>query len=790
MRVRAFVVFVLVCAATGCSQTHVQSDTALGRVIVYRNGVAYFERSAVLEGDRLEMSVPDAQLDDFLKSLSVQDEATGAVAPVSYQANAGGTVDLRVRLPGPSPHRVRLSYVTEAPAWKPTYRVTLGSGNTIALQAWAIVDNTSGEDWNGVRLGVSSGSALSFRYDLRSVRNVARDRLEPQGLAALAPPTGGAPYGAAPASGLVASLDERALGLLEGEEQAASDPSGVLAKIVQAEARLDVALRQARQARDVVRTLCLNDKATQVTAVRKAFQQQASGISQAVATALLRRADQLSAEANQCVGEEAGFVGQQVTVDIQPRGNEERPTPPTAPKGPMGGSTGPSAGPPPAAAPSPNPTPADGLHELERKVSSLKEKILRDKLRVRLLSDTIQAGSLEDANRRGELLKARLVRAGIPAERVTVEARRAEQHGLSVVTEPFAGPEAPKPKPDLGALQPIPSSIFEAKDRLDVPRSSSVMLSLHTGPAEGEAVYYYDAEGPRGNASFPFRALRLKNPTRATLESGPVTVVSEGRFLGEGVADPIPAGSWAFVPFALDRQVVADRDASESDAIARIVTARRGIFTTAVERTKKTRIELFNRSPAAVVVYVRHVPLPGHALRRAPSAGERLNGAHLFRVVVPAKGKHELEIVEVATVERATDIRTAEGAKLLRAYVEAESTPAEIRARVLELTRLSDELGVIGEKLGTKRAQQKELRERLHELHAEVVTLKTVKSSGRLLQDLEKKLQETSDRVSKGTSEIVELEEKQMVAKIRLQDAVAELRFERDPAKDPVARSP
>src|SRR5262249_50105706 len=147
------------------------------RVIVYRNGVAYFERSAVLEDDHLEMTVPDQQLDDFLKSLSVHDAATGELAPVSYQTNARGSVDLNVKLTGPSPHRIKLSYVTEAPSWKPSYRVTIGRDRKVKFQAWAIVDNTSGEDWNRVKLGVSSGSALSFRYDLRSVRNVARDRL-------------------------------------------------------------------------------------------------------------------------------------------------------------------------------------------------------------------------------------------------------------------------------------------------------------------------------------------------------------------------------------------------------------------------------------------------------------------------------------------------------------------------------------------------------------------------------------------------------------------------------------
>jgi len=44
-------------------------DTTLGRVVVYRNGVAYFERYAALHGNELKLRVPAERLDDLLKSL-------------------------------------------------------------------------------------------------------------------------------------------------------------------------------------------------------------------------------------------------------------------------------------------------------------------------------------------------------------------------------------------------------------------------------------------------------------------------------------------------------------------------------------------------------------------------------------------------------------------------------------------------------------------------------------------------------------------------------------------------
>ncbi len=68
----------------GCASraSYVRSDTTLGRVVVYRNGVAYFERYATVT-DQLRLAVPADKVDDFLKSLTVVDAVTGDPAPIS-----------------------------------------------------------------------------------------------------------------------------------------------------------------------------------------------------------------------------------------------------------------------------------------------------------------------------------------------------------------------------------------------------------------------------------------------------------------------------------------------------------------------------------------------------------------------------------------------------------------------------------------------------------------------------------------------------------------------------------
>jgi hypothetical protein len=76
-------------------------------------------------------------------------------------------VDVRrmyVSTVGDGDREVQVSYISEVPVWKSTYRVILPTGADAKpiLQGWAIVDNTVGEDWSNVQLSLVAGAPQSF----------------------------------------------------------------------------------------------------------------------------------------------------------------------------------------------------------------------------------------------------------------------------------------------------------------------------------------------------------------------------------------------------------------------------------------------------------------------------------------------------------------------------------------------------------------------------------------------------------------------------------------------------
>jgi len=97
-----------------------------------------------------------------------------------------------VHFAGDGKRRVQVGYVIESPIWKTSYRLMLdaqGKGGRPYLQGWAIVENTTDEDWTNVRMALISGRPISFKMDLYDPLFVPRPTVEPELFASLRPPT-------------------------------------------------------------------------------------------------------------------------------------------------------------------------------------------------------------------------------------------------------------------------------------------------------------------------------------------------------------------------------------------------------------------------------------------------------------------------------------------------------------------------------------------------------------------------------------------------------------------------
>ncbi len=268
------------------------ADLPVREVILYKHGVAYFERSGELKlGETARLDFKASDMNDVLKSLTIHDRSGGKVGGVRYDASetlekrlenfpfaigeetslaafldhvkgarlelkvgsetvAGAIVSARViksndtdknaeretvvllldagemrsfdlaaatsvKLTDPKmqallkdyltvlsaarsrdrrsvyidstgtgTRQLTAAYMTPAAVWKSSYRLLFGAtAGEPTLEGWAIIDNTSGDDWTNVKLSVVSGRPISFitqlyepKYILRPNAELAEDR--------------------------------------------------------------------------------------------------------------------------------------------------------------------------------------------------------------------------------------------------------------------------------------------------------------------------------------------------------------------------------------------------------------------------------------------------------------------------------------------------------------------------------------------------------------------------------------------------------------------------------------
>lgn len=85
---------------------------------------------------------------------------------------------------GTGTREMRVSYISEVPVWKSTYRILFdakpqdGKAETATLQGWAVIDNTVGTDWENVQLSLIAGAPQSFIQPISQPYYARRPEIE------------------------------------------------------------------------------------------------------------------------------------------------------------------------------------------------------------------------------------------------------------------------------------------------------------------------------------------------------------------------------------------------------------------------------------------------------------------------------------------------------------------------------------------------------------------------------------------------------------------------------------
>jgi hypothetical protein len=462
---------------------------------------------------------------------------------------------------GSGERNLYVSYISEVPIWKTTYRIVLSSKadkKKPLLQGWAIIDNTVGEDWNNVELSLVAGAPHSFIQELSEPYYGRRPVVALPENVQLAPQT----HAATLAGGN---------GRLSGQ---VTDPSG--AAVAGANVRL--LDEQATVVGTTVSDSSGNYFFSSLAPGAYRVEFQSPGFRKNVVTQLNVGPGENSFNSQMQVGSTAE------TIEVS-------------------GAAG-------------------GMINTDSATVALNSPPVANRAH-------IGSGSGSGMGVGGGTGGGHFV-AALPAQPYIEAAREMSTAAAS--------------GQDLGDLFE-----YKLKDRVTLKKNQSALVPIAQTEIEAEKVSLWNSTAYSGR---PLRALWLKNTSSLTLDGGSFNVLESEVFAGEGLTDPIKPGERRLLSYATDLGLLVEMQKSSKPQHITRVTITKGVMTQTSEIRESALYTVRNQDDSAGVLVIEHPARFGAQLAKGTKEPEeRAPGVYRFRLDVPAKATASLPVEEVRVLQ-------------------------------------------------------------------------------------------------------------------------------------------
>jgi len=231
---------------------------------------------------------------------------------------------------------------------------------------------------------------------------------------------------------------------------------------------------------------------------------------------------------------------------------------------------------------------------------------------------------------------------------------------------------------------------YDLEDPVTVPDRSSTLVSIVNQRISGEEVVYFRPELSNTLQEIhPYRAVKFQNATGFTLESGPITVYSEGTFVGEGFVERMQSGRTSFLTFAVDGNVLLDSHGGSREEGVQLIRIIDGLIVSEMQRIESTTYEVKNKHAEAQRAYIRTPKRPGWELRQKPEGTVETPEAFVIPLNVPAKGEAKIDVELAQRVERNLAFDSNETIELFRVYLRGGKAPPAIAKALDQVINLN-----------------------------------------------------------------------------------------------------
>ncbi len=765
-RSNIIVVAVLSCLPVACARgAAVQTGPTLPlrRVVVYRNGIGYFERQGQVHDDEVQFRVAQREVGDFLATLAVMERGGSSVRAAAFpmpeerpESAPPGPEErrtVRLSLDGRE-HDLLVGYTVETPIWRPSYRLVF-DGHTAQVQAWGIVQNLSGEDWRDVRLSLVAGAPVSFRSELAQPVVPPRPVVTDQGAVIDAVPTsettlaqdGSAVATATPAppGGPMAgdSIGEAfgygGLGLTGAGVGGGGVGEGTIG-LGNIGALGHGAGTGSGQGYGAGAGRGLRGRRLSAPLVRPAPPEVTGLLSpEAIRRVVLRNLGQIAHCHEQALALQPDAAGRVVVRFI------------IGPNGSVLGSNAQQVAYPASAA-------------------------------AQCMANAVRRWQFPTPEGGGVVTVSFPFNLSAPEE----DTRSDNAPASSVEPTPRAT-SSPRNVASLAALAVQGGATrYDLPNPVTVPDRSATMVMLAAREIPGEQMYLFAPDpGVADSSSHPFHVARFENRTGALLERGPLAIFEEGAFLGQGMLDALPDGATTTVPFALERALAVESTPVDAVEGARLVSMHRAEITVERFNVLRTTWRVRNGMDREARVMLRQ-PLASAELFEPPQGTERSNGNALVPLTVPGRGHAEVVVTTRAPFTDRVALDDDRGAEAIEQHLR-DAHPAEPVARALRTALdLRRDLATMTTQRDELTRRRDDLQRNTEETRENLRAIQRNPQAADLRAQLTARLGRIATEVDQLTRRIVELDTQMSERRVRLDETVREIDI--DTSRQPAAR--
>jgi hypothetical protein len=271
---------------------------------------------------------------------------------------------------------------------------------------------------------------------------------------------------------------------------------------------------------------------------------------------------------------------------------------------------------------------------------------------------------------------------------------------------------------------------YRVDQPVTVRRDRSALIPILQTTMEGERVSVYNEATRRDR---PMNGIRLQNTSNLTLEAGTLTVIDGDAYAGEALIERLKPKEQRFISFGLDLGTLVTTKFDSASKSVHLVRASKGVFEAHYYQSEHKTYRIINQTDKKRIVYIEHPIRPGWELsdETKKPASKTLN-YYRFRVELEPLASFELPVIETQPAVSRYQIATLTQREI-DIFVSSNYLDEQLRAELKKLIDLKTKISVTQARIKDLEKEEAEISEDQKRLRENIATLRNTGEAKQLV---------------------------------------------------------